>query len=380
MSEQGHYDVAIIGAGIMGLAHAWMAARRGKRVVVFERLGEAQGASVRNFGMIWPIGQPAGERHEVALRSRELWQQLLEDARLPYRRTGSLHAVHAEDEAEVAQEFAALGPGQGFDVRWLGAAEAQGMSPALKSAGLRGALYSPVEMTVDPRLIVGSLPGYLREKWGVEFHFSTPVLSSEIPFIETPRGTFRATRAVICNGADFESLYPDLFEEEMAGGLTRCKLQMLRTVAQPGGWELGPALAFGLTLRFYAAFGLCPSLEKLKTRLSAEMPEYEDWQIHVMASQTARGELTLGDSHEYSRSPGVFHREDIDQLILDYLDARAVFPDRTIAERWDGIYAKHPAKGWIHRVAEPGVEVVNGVGGAGMTLSMGLAELILAEI
>src|SRR5580700_8819210 len=91
-------DVAVVGAGIVGLAHAYLAARSGRTVVVFERNPAALGASVRNFGMVWPIGQPAGRLHEMALRSREIWLEVLQQAKLPCLPTGSLHATYREDE------------------------------------------------------------------------------------------------------------------------------------------------------------------------------------------------------------------------------------------------------------------------------------------
>src|SRR5215475_10047706 len=92
-------DIAIVGAGILGLAHAYTAAKRGLKVVVFERSPRASEASVRNFGMIWPIGQPHGEMHQLALRSRAIWLEVLQDAALPYSAEGSLHLTYRDDEA-----------------------------------------------------------------------------------------------------------------------------------------------------------------------------------------------------------------------------------------------------------------------------------------
>src|SRR5579862_7019757 len=100
------YDVAIVGAGILGLAHAYYCARRGLRVIVFERSPCAMGASVRNFGMLWTIGQPAGAMHQLALRSRDIWLEVLAASVLWHERTGSLHLAYQDDEAQVLEEFA----------------------------------------------------------------------------------------------------------------------------------------------------------------------------------------------------------------------------------------------------------------------------------
>src|SRR5262245_41669594 len=112
-------DIAVVGAGILGLAHAYAAARRGKHVVVFERDVRASRASVANFGLIWPIGQTHGAMHQLALRSRTHWLEILEQTKLPYRSDGSLHLAYREDEAAVVQEFAEIGPALGYDCVWL---------------------------------------------------------------------------------------------------------------------------------------------------------------------------------------------------------------------------------------------------------------------
>ena len=65
-------DVLIVGAGIIGLAHAYIAAKAGKKVLVLERSLGASGASIANFGMLWPIGQTAGRMFDLAIRSRSI--------------------------------------------------------------------------------------------------------------------------------------------------------------------------------------------------------------------------------------------------------------------------------------------------------------------
>lgn len=370
-------DIAIVGAGILGLAHAYAAARAGKRVVVFERSPQAAGASVRNFGMIWPIGQPSGELLQLALRSRAIWLEILTAAHLPYLNTGSLHLTYRHDEAAVAQEFASIAPGLGYNCRWLTPAQVLEKSQAVQPQGLLGALWSDTELTVDPRQILAALPAFLAQRYGVQFHFSTAVRAINPPCLESATARWHASHFLICSGEDFETLYPNHFA---ASGLTRCKLQMLRTAPQPTGWQLGPSLAAGLTLRFYPAFGVCSTLPALQARIAHETPEFDRWAIHALVSQTADGALTLGDSHQYGLAVDVFNKSEIDDLILNYTHSFLRAPETRVAERWYGVYAKHPDKTLLWIDPEPTVRIIASPGGSGMTLSMGLGEKMIREL
>jgi FAD dependent oxidoreductase TIGR03364 len=344
--------------------------RRGHRVTLFERGPKASGASIRNFGMIWPVGQPAGEMHAVAMRSREIWLEALSQARLPFLNTGSLHVAHHDDEADLLREFAEIGPPAGYACEWLDPDEVLQRSSAIKAEGLRGGLWSATELTVDPRRIVAGLAEYL-QSMGVEIHFSTAIRRIELPIIESAARQWSVDAAIVFSGDDFETLFPETFA---AAGLTRCKLQMMRTFPQPGAWQLGPALAAGLTLRFYKSFQICSTLARLKERIAHEKPEYERWAIHVLASQTADGAITLGDSHEYGPVVDIFDKPEIDDLILREAATFLNLPDPRIAQRWHGVYSMQPNQSVFESEPASGVRIVTAPGGSGMTLSFGLAH------
>jgi FAD dependent oxidoreductase TIGR03364 len=370
-------DVAIVGAGILGVAHAYALAQRGRSVVVFDRSLQAAGPSVRNFGMLWPIGQPAGRMLEMALRSRILWVEALDAARLSYFPTGSLHLAYREDEATVAREFCEVAPKLGYQCEWLNAAEVLARSDAVQSKGLLGAIWSPTEITVDPPLVLAQLPWFLTEKYGVQFRWGTAVRSIDLPTVEAGAEKWHVETAIVCTGHDFETLYPEIFR---GSGVTRCKLQMMRTGPQPDGWQLGPALAAGLTLRFYESFHVCKTLRALKERIAAETPEYDRFGIHVLVSQTAGRKLTIGDSHEYGEAVDPFDRAEIDHHILRYARGFLQAPELEIEQRWHGVYAKHPDQPFLSLTPAPNVRVVTATGGAGMTISFGLAEQTVREM
>lgn len=366
----------VIGAGIAGLAAARALAATGYKVTVIERTQRAVGASIRNFGMIWPVGQPAGELYERAMLSRSIWKQVCIEAGIWHDESGSLHLAYAADELDVLEEFEESGNNYA-QYRLLTPEETLQRSEAVVDKHLKGALWSPDEMIVDPRQAIALLPAWLHEKYGVEFRWDHAVTHIAYPTVFTGNESFEADRIIVCSGADFETLYPELYK---AAPITKCKLQMMRLASQPDGWRIGPSLCGALSLLHYKSFAAAPSLPQLRERLSEFFPQYMEWGIHVMVSQNGLGELTVGDSHEYGLTHDPFDKQFINQLILDYLRQFARFKDETVIETWNGIYPKL-TNGETSIVLEPeqGVMIINGLGGAGMTLSFGLCEQLLVK-
>lgn len=367
------HSAIVVGAGIVGLAVARALAIKGYRIRVIEKNHRATGASIRNFGMIWPIGQPAGELYETALLSRRIWEEVCDSAGIWYDEAGSLHLAYQRDEADVLEELASVYHERGY--QFLNSDETIKRSGNIVPEQLVGSLYSTHEMIVDPREAIAKLPAWLSERYGVEFIFGKAVTDIAYPAVYSGSEEWEADEIYVCSGADFETLYPQVFA---ASPVTKCKLQMMRMAAQPNNEQMGPALCGGLSLLHYSSFKAAGSLAQLKERMEKEYPDHIKWGIHVMVSQNRAGELTVGDSHEYGPSPGPFDKQSINRLILDYLKSFARFKDETITETWSGVYSKLTnGQSWLLAEPEKGVKIINGLGGAGMTLSFGLCEQLI---
>jgi FAD dependent oxidoreductase TIGR03364 len=368
----------VIGAGIVGLAMTRALAKKGFSVKVFERSSFASGASTRNFGMIWPIGQPEGELYERAMRSRNVWKEIADAGAFWSDPVGSLHVAHDPLEWDVLQELYEQFK-HDRPVQLLSADEVLQRSEAVVSNNLFGGLYSADELIVDPREAIASLPAYLESQYDVDFYWNKCVsyISDTTVYIGNDED-HEADIIFICSGADFETLYPELFA---TSSLTKCKLQMMRLGAQQDNWRIGPALCGGLSLIHYNSFQAATSLHALKEKYESEMSEYLDWGIHVMVSQNRKDELTIGDSHEYGLSHDPFDKAFINQMIIDYLKKFAQFKNWNIIETWNGVYPKLTnGETELFMMAESGVYILNGLGGAGMTLSFGLAEEVVAGL
>lgn len=375
-------DDLVVGAGILGLAHAYHLARSGRRVMVVERGRKAVGASCRNFGMVWPIGQPAGEMQAMALASRGHWLNVVREAGFWHDTAGSLHLAYHADEAQVLAEYQELtshsSPHVAAQRELLTAAEVRRRVPRVHNHGLKCGLWSRTELGVDPREVIWGMPEYLSKKYGVEFQFGAVALPlGDGHWRVGPGRKIKPGRVWVCSGDDFETLYPDVFSQS---GLIKCKLQMMRAQLPDSSERLGVMMAAGLTLCHYKSFAGCPTLPQLRQRLSGELPEFEKYGIHVLVSQQGTGEITLGDSHEYGDDIEPYDKERINDLILRYLATFLETDGLRVGTRWSGSYAKHPEKPFITAEPEANVLIVNGPSGAGMTLSFGLAESVISAV
>lgn len=368
----------VIGAGIVGLATARALKLKGYQVTVIDKTEKAVGASIRNFGMIWPIGQPTGKQYNRAIRSREIWQELAEYAGIAYDPCGSLHLAYHKDEWVVLQELQTIFSADNRNTQLLSPTEINDQFSGIQDNNLLGGLYSASELIVDPREAIAKLAAFLNEKMGIEFIWGKQINEVSEGKAICGKKVYNADIICICSGADFETLFPDLFTEMP---ITKCKLQMLRFISEVPNFRIGTSVCGGLSLIHYKSFSVAKTLQILQSRYENELAEYIAAGIHVMVSQNRLGELTVGDSHEYGRTFDPFDRADINQLILNYLQTFMKSGSWKLLQTWNGIYPKMTnSETDIFLEPKPGIFIINGLGGAGMTLSFGYTEEIINYI
>lgn len=366
-----HTEILIVGSGIVGLAHALACAKRGKKVLVIEKSLFPIGASIRNFGLIWPIGQPIGDRFERAMKSRSIWLDIIDKTGIYADKSGSLHVVHSADESEIIEEYVQTLREARLDAMFLTPEKTKIVSPKVNGNALLGSMWSPYEITVNPREAITSIADYLKNTFQVQFEYGVQGIYVNDHSLICSDRIIQFEQAYICSGENFELYTPDK-------DLLRVKLQMLRTAPQPYQWKLGPAICGGLTLLHYDSFKHISSLQQLKIRIEKEKPLYIKYGIHVLISQHGNGELILGDSHEYGNTLDPFISEEINTLIIKEINRIYLIPELTIDQKWIGIYAKYPGFSEYVKKIHDDITIVNGLGGAGMTLSFGLAEEVVS--
>lgn len=371
-----HYDLVVVGAGILGLAHAVYAARAGLKVAVFERGATGDGASVRNFGMLALVAQAPGAQFASASRSLDCWQDISRATGLSLHQAGCVFVARRPEELRVLEECArAKGEGHSFEM--LAHGDLPGICGDLRAENLLGGLWSPDAWKVDQRGALVKISDWLAREHGVTFHYSATVHSVAGGVVETTAGAVGARHTILCGGDEFDALFPDVFR---ASGVGRCRLQMLRTPPQPDGWKLAPFLLGGLSLPRYNIFANCPSLPALKTYQQEHQQSHLQHGIHMIACQESDGSITIGDSHAYGTGRDDLRSEEIDQLLLGELSEVLNLPVPRVANRWLGHYAYLPSGENLVLPAAEGVTAVTVTNGQGMTHGFALAERVIRDV
>ncbi|MGN8275652.1 TIGR03364 family FAD-dependent oxidoreductase [Pseudomonas sp. SMN5] len=367
-------DLLIVGAGILGLAHAWAGVRRGLKVRVFERSHTPLGASIRNFGQALVTGQAPGPMLDLARQSHGLWAELGVAAGLAIKKQGSLVFARTEAEEALLEAFC-VGRAQslGYRTELLRGAALDNLYEG-RFAHHRGALHGLDDQQLFSREALPQIIDYLAGQ-GVEFHFSTLVRDVEPGRAITTAGRFSARHIIVCSGHDYQTL----LAEQMAGlKPSVCRLQMLRArLVQP--LDLQHAVLTGLSCVHYGAFSDLPEADAINLEIRRDYPQLEEHGIHLLISPTPYGDLIIGDSHDYGVDAGPFNGEDVDELLIG-LAEHTLGGRLQLVERWQGVYgARGPAPFSVLPAAE-GVTAVLMHTGLGMSVGLGLGERTVAAL
>ncbi len=381
---QKHYDLLIIGGGVLGIFHAYHALERGLSVAILDKNKHARGSSVQNFGQVVPSGMNT-EWQQYGRKSLEIYKSIQAKFDISVRQNGSVYIASDEEELTLLEELAALNRQQDYPSQLLTAQECLQRYEGLRADYCRGGLFFPEEITLEPRTAVHRIRQYLEEQKGLDYY--PQVLATEVEVIgdscqvvASDGRVFYADQVLICSGYEFQTLFP---KEYAQSDLQACKLQMLLLEPQPTQVIPGSILT-GLSIRRYESFSECPSYPAIKAK---EAPDSlaKKWSVHILFKQAVDGSVILGDTHEYAdasdaESLGTLIREDMNRFMLD--EAAKIFElqNWNVRETWIGTYAQCKNSDIFRNTIDGRIHLLTGIGGKGMTGSAGYAAAHLQDV
>lgn len=360
-------DLLIVGAGIVGLAHAFEAHRKGHTVRIIERDARPNGASIRNFGHCCITAQD-GEHLDTAYRSREGWLAAAAAVGFWSPEAGALVVARSKTELDVLEQ---LSDKRGADsVQLLTAAQTmEKLSPAGSAdPQIRGGAFLPADLRVDPRTAAPDIAEWLQNQDGVQIKWGTAVKDIQVGTVATTRGDFHADKVLICVGHDLDYLVPDVAARYQ---VQRCALQMALAPA-PAGFNLDSAVLTGTSMTRYDGFTTMPAAEAVRQEIRGNSPELIDIGANVMFTRRPDGTVLLGDSHVYGQTIGPFQDEWMTTRLVGEIE-KILGTRLTVTQRWQGIYASSPLTSLLREELDSSTTAITVTSGIGMTLSFGIA-------
>lgn len=211
------FDVAVIGAGLLGCFAARELSRWKLDIVLLEaREDVCTGISRANTAVIYPgcDHKPGTLKAEMTVRANAGFDRLCEELNVPLSRCGSLMLSFGPRADAVLRKKLRQGQENGAPgLRLLSADEAYRMEPAI-SPGLSSALLSPTAGTVNPwQLGIAACENAVHN--GAQLRRNTRVLAMQMEDgcyrIETDRGALTARAVVNCAGLAADRMQELLF-------------------------------------------------------------------------------------------------------------------------------------------------------------------------
>ncbi len=368
------YELIIIGAGVVGMGAALAAHKKGiKKILVIDRHQACTGASIRNFGFITITGLRQKLMQKRALRSREIWLDLVKKAKITVNHRGLYLVAQHKESIPVLEEYLNVDPRK--TVKLLSKKEMEAQSPLFKKNNNFGGLYSSDEVRIEPRLAIPAVAKYL-QSIGIDFLWSEEVLDFSHQKIITQKRKIQFKKLIMAPGNHLKGLGRDVFEKKE---VQSSKLHMLRVMPEkkitlPGG------IMADLTLMRYPGYENLPSKKKLDKVIKKTSRAELDNGIHVIVVQGKDGSLTIGDSHHYTHDTHYpFENETIDNLILKKFDQVLPIGKYKVIERWVGEYPSGK-KDYLDHWLDKNICIANVTTGIGMSTGFAFAEDVISKL